>query len=320
MPLPTSIHRWVMGARLPTLGAALVPVVVGTACAWHSSSGWFVYEGGTSAVVQVARTSWGRIDWYNALAAAVVALALQVATNYANDLSDGVRGTDDPSTRTGPARLVGSGLATASEVKTAMLAAFGVALAAGAVLVVRVGWELIIVGVASVAAGYFYTGGPRPYGYEGLGEVFVFVFFGLVATLGSTYVQTGRLPGLSWGAAVAVGLPATALLVVNNLRDIPGDTRSAKRTLAVRLGDARTRLLYTALMVGPFLILPFLSVFGDRPAAALAFLAVPMLVSPVTAVASGARGRDLIPVLVATGRAQMVFGALLAVGVVLSAP
>ncbi len=319
MTLPPSINRWIIGARVPTLGAAIVPVVVGTACAWRSSAGRQVGDDSV-ALDLLGRSSWGGIDWLNAVCAAIVAVALQVATNYANDYTDGVRGTDDPTTRTGPPRLVGSAMATASEVKRAMVVGFGVAVAAGGVLVVRVGWELIIVGIASVAAGYFYTGGPRPFGYMGLGELFVFVFFGLVATVGSTYVQIERLTGLAWGAGVAVGLLATALLVVNNLRDIPGDTASGKQTLAVRLGDHRTRLLYVALMVLPFLLLPFLSVFGDRPAAALAFLAAPTLVRPVTLVASRAEGRRLIPVLVATGRTEMVFGALLAIGIAISSP
>ena len=216
------------GARPRTLPAAIVPVLVGTACA-------------------VGET---KLIWWRAAAAMVAAVAIQVGTNYANDHSDGKRGTDDPSRRTGPVRLVGSGLASARAVLWAAVAAFTVAGIAGLTLAVAVDLRLLIVGVASFAAGWLYTGGPRPYGYAGFGELFVFLFFGLVATVGSTYVQTERITGLSVGASIPVGLLATALLVVNNLRDIPGDTASGKRTLAVRLGDHRTRILYVALLVG----------------------------------------------------------------------
>ena len=294
-PAPAGARLWVLGARPRTLPAAVVPVLVGTACAADPS-----------------------VSWPRFALAMVVSLALQVATNYANDYSDGKRGTDDPGERVGPPRLVGNGLATASQVKVAMLCAFGVALAAGGALVVLVGCELIPVGVAAVAAGWFYTGGSRPYGYAGFGEVFVFVFFGVVATVGSTYVQIGRVTWLSFGSSVAVGCLATALLVVNNLRDIPGDTKVGKRTLAVRLGDHRTRLLYAVLMVVPFLLLPFLAGLGDRPVGSLAFAAVVVGTKPVSLVLTGASGRDLIAVLGATGRTQLLFGVLLSVGYVLS--
>jgi 1,4-dihydroxy-2-naphthoate octaprenyltransferase len=289
-------NRWVLGARPRTLPAAVVPVLVGTACAWDD----------------------GLACWRNAVLALVVSLALQVATNYANDYSDGKRGTDDPSKRVGPPRLVGNGLATADEVKRAMILAFGVALVAGGVLVVSVGWELIPVGVAAVAAGYFYTGGPKPYGYLGLGEAFVFVFFGLVAAVGSTYVQLERITWLSVGCGVMVGCLATALLVVNNLRDIPGDTASGKRTLAVKLGDQRTRVLYVVLMALPYLILPFVAGLGGRPVAGLAFAGIMFSGKPVQAVLGGASGPGLIPVLGATGRAQLVFGVLLTTGLIAS--
>ena len=303
-------NRWVLGARPRTLPAAVVPVLVGTACAWNHDvgGGWFNYA------PQRTRS----IDWLNFVMALVVALALQIATNYANDYSDGKRGTDDPSKRVGPPRLVGNGLATAAEVKRAMMIAFGVALGAGGVLVLRVGWELIPVGIAAVAAGYFYTGGPKPYGYLGLGEAFVFVFFGLVATAGSTYVQLGEITWVSLGCAVMVGCFATALLVVNNLRDIPGDTVSGKRTLAVKLGDRRTRVLYSALMVAPFLILPFVAGLGGAPVGSLAFAAVMVATPPVRTVLGGATGMGLIPVLGGTGKAQMAFGILLAAGLIIS--
>ena len=275
-------NRWVLGARPRTLPAAVVPVLVGTACAW-----------GLADRVDAVKDSfppqpvWVRgiaaLDLLNFALALVVALALQIATNYANDYSDGKRGTDDPTKRVGPPRLVGNGLATAAEVKVAMVLTFLVAGVAGGMLALRVGWELVPVGVAAIAAGYFYTGGPKPYGYLGLGEAFVFTFFGLVATVGSTYVQLNRgrlqlMDGSAWwlsvGAGVVLGCLATALLVVNNLRDIPGDTISGKRTLAVKLGDRRTRFLYVGLMVAPFVLLPMIAGLSGRAGAALAFAGV----------------------------------------------
>lgn len=298
-PLPSGWRRWVVGARPRTLPAAMVPVIVGTAAAVDGNHG-------------------SGIDWANAVAALVVSLALQVATNYANDYSDGLRGTDHPESRVGPPRLVGDGLAPPEAVRTAMLMAFGVALAAGTVLVLRVGFELVPVGIAAVAAGWFYTGGPNPYGYAGLGEVFVFVFFGLVATVGSTYVQLERVTWLSVGSGVAVGCFATALLVVNNLRDIPGDTRSGKRTLAVRIGDRSTRILYAVLLALPFVILPFLAGLSGRPLGAAAFAAIAISTPPLSAVLGGATGAALIPVLAKTARVELVYGVLLAVGLSIS--
>jgi 1,4-dihydroxy-2-naphthoate octaprenyltransferase len=277
----------------------VVPVVVGTAC----------------AVGEVP----GGLIWWRAAAAMVVALALQVATNYANDYSDGIRGTDADDKRVGPVRLVGQGLASPGAVKRAALAAFATAGLVGAALALAVGPELFAVGAAAIAAGWFYTGGPRPYGYAGLGEAFVFVFFGVVATAGSAYVQTGELTALALGASVPVGLLATALLVVNNLRDIPGDTQVGKRTLAVRLGDRRTRFLYTALMVLPFVCVPLVAGLGGRPAGALALAAVLLGRQPVVDVLTGASGPALIPVLGATGRVQLVFGLLFALGLSISA-
>ena len=223
----TGWRLWWAGARPRTQPAAVVPVLVGTACA-------------------VGRTD---IVAWRMVAAMVVSLALQVGTNYANDYSDGIRGTDSAERRVGPVRLVGSGLARPGAVKKAALLSFGVAGVAGLALAVGVGWELLVVGALAIAAGWFYTGGPRPYGYLGLGEAFVFVFFGVVATAGSAYVQEDQLSWLAFGASIPVGFLVTALLVVNNLRDIPGDTASGKRTLAVRLGDMRTRWLYVALLL-----------------------------------------------------------------------
>jgi 1,4-dihydroxy-2-naphthoate octaprenyltransferase len=289
---------WVAGARPRTLPAAVVPVLVGTACAVGERPGGIV--------------------WWRAAAALVVALAIQVATNYANDYSDGKRGTDDPSKRVGPVRLVGHGLASPAAVKRAAMASFALAGIAGLALAIAVGPELIVVGAASFAAGWFYTGGPRPYGYAGLGEVFVFVFFGLVATVFTTYVQTEQITGLAVGAAIPVGLLATALLVVNNLRDIPGDTQSGKRTLAVRIGDQRTRVLYTLLLVVAVVCVPLVGGLGGRPAAALALAAIPLAQRPVTHVLGGAKGPALIPVLAGTARVQLVFGVLFALGLAIS--
>ena len=243
--------------------------------------------------------------------ALVVAVALQVGTNYANDYSDGVRGTD--TARVGPVRLVASGLAAPGSVRRAAWAAFAVAAAGGLALAAVAGWWLILVGVACIAAGWLYTGGPRPYGYAGLGEVFVFVFFGLVATVGTAYVQVGRITGLAVGAAVPVGLLAVALLVVNNLRDIPGDRASGKRTLAVRMGAPATRRLYAAVLLAPFGVAAVLAV--SRLGALLVWVALPLAIPPVRQVLGGEEGKGLIPVLGATARLQLAFGILLAVGI-----
>ena len=286
------MNRWLVGARPRTLPAAVVPVVVGTAVA--------AGEG---------------IIWWRAAAAMVVALSLQVMTNYVNDYADGVRGTDEG--RVGPVRLVASQLATPSEVKRAALVAAATAALAGLALAVAVGPELLVVGAASLAAGYLYTGGPRPYGYAGLGELFVFAFFGVVATAGTAYVQLERLTGLALAASVPVGLLVTGLLVVNNLRDIPTDAASGKLTLAVRLGDRRTRGLYCALVAGAFAVTPLLAL--ARPWALLALAALPVAARPLRVVAGKATGPALIPALVDTGRLQLVYGGLLAAGLALSA-
>jgi 1,4-dihydroxy-2-naphthoate octaprenyltransferase len=289
------VNRWLAGARPRTLPAAVVPVAVGTAAA--------------------AGQPGGGISAWRAAVTLVVSVAIQVFTNYQNDYADGVRGTDQH--RVGPVRLVAGGLATAREVRQAAMVAALVAAVGGLVLAAAVGPELLLVGAASLAAGYFYTGGRRPYGYAGLGEVFVFVFFGLVATVGSAYVQLERIPGLAVGAAVPVGLLATALLVVNNLRDIPTDALAGKRTLAVRLGDGPTRALYAALVAGAFAAVPLLAL--RRPLALLALLTLPLASRPLRRIADGTRGMALVPVLAATGRLQLVFGLVLAAGLALSA-
>jgi len=286
------MNRWLLGARLRTLPAAVVPVVLGASAA----------VGEPNPV------------WWRAALALVVSLALQVGVNFANDYSDGVRGTDE--VRAGPTRLVASGLASPRSVKLAALAAFGVAALAGLVLAAVTSWWLIVVGAAAILAGWFYTGGPKPYGYLGLGEAFVFVFFGLVATAGSTFVVCERLTALSWAAGCAAGFLACALLVINNLRDIPTDRDVGKRTLAVRLGDARTRWLYVGLLGATGLAVGAIALWW-RPWAALGLFGAVAAVPAVRTVRGGAAGRALIPVLGATGRVQLVTGALTALGIAL---
>jgi len=276
------VNKWIVGARVRTLPAAVVPVAVGAAVAVGEPD----------------------VRWWRVVLAGVVSVMLQVGVNYANDYSDGIRGTDDA--RVGPARLVGGGLASARSVKIAALSSFLVAAVFGLILTIVTSPWLLVVGAASILAGWFYTGGKHPYGYLGFGELFVFVFFGLVATVGTTYVLAERITALAWQLGVAVGALACALLVTNNLRDIPTDREVGKKTLAVRLGDARTRTLFVALVVGGVLV--GAGAVWERPLAA--FIAVVLLVAiePVRRVRAGAAGRDLIAVLGATARVQLVFG------------
>jgi 1,4-dihydroxy-2-naphthoate octaprenyltransferase len=288
----TTAAQWIEGARPRTLPAALSPVLVGT---------------GAAAAADGFRP--GR-----ALLALVVALALQVGVNYANDYSDGIRGTDE--VRVGPLRLVGSGVAAPSRVLGAALLSFAVAAVAGLVLALLTTPLLLVVGGLAIAAAWGYTGGKNPYGYRGLGEVSVFVFFGLVAVVGTTYVQVERITGTAVLGGVASGALACAILVTNNLRDIPTDVGSGKRTLAVRLGDARTRRLYAGLLVVPFVVALVLA--PVHPGALLALLAAPLALSPSRQVRSAAVGRDLVAVLQATGKLQLGYGVLLAVGLALS--
>jgi 1,4-dihydroxy-2-naphthoate octaprenyltransferase len=318
---PKGWRLWLLGARPRTLPAAIVPVLVGTAVAVVSYNDCVLVDVAPDGSLPIELcevvSSWSAISWLNAGMALIVALALQIGVNFANDYSDGKRGTDDPATRIGPPRLVGSGLASLEQVRTMMFVSLGVALVAGVVLVVTVGWILIPVGLACVAAAWFYTGGSNPYGYLGFGELFVFVFFGLVATIGSTYVQIERITPLAVISAVMVGLFASAILLVNNLRDIPGDIVASKMTLAVRLGDRRTRILYAALMITPFLLLPFAAGLSGHIGGALAFGAIPGAFRPMVTVMDGSRGKALIPALGGTARVQLIFGVLYAVGIVL---
>jgi len=287
------MNRWLLGARPRTLPAAVVPVALGAA----------------SAV--------GEADpvWLRVAPALIVSLALQVGVNYANDYSDGVRGTDE--VRVGPVRLVASGLAAPGAVKRAALAAFGVAAVAGLLLASVTSWWLLVVGAAAMLAGWGYTGGPKPYGYLGLGEVFVFVFFGLVATAGTTYVVCQRLTSVAWLAGCLAGCLACALLVVNNLRDIPTDREVGKRTLAVRLGDRLTRTFYFGLLAAAMVLVAALALTG-RPLAALGLGGALVAVPAIRAIRGGAKGAALIPVLGATGKVQLATGFLTAVGMTIS--
>ncbi len=295
MPSATPAH-WIAGARLRTLPAAVAPVLVGTAVAVYADS----------AV------------WWKALLALVVSLALQVGVNYANDYSDGIRGTDDE--RVGPLRLVGSGLASPAAVKRAAFLSFGVAGVAGLAIAASTAWWLLAVGVLCVLAAWFYTGGSKPYGYLGLGEVMVFVFFGLVAVVGTTWVQTETWGRAEWASVVAgtgIGALACAILVANNLRDIPTDTVAGKMTLAVRLGDRRTRVFFAVLVVlaaatvvGLAALTTWWALFG------LGFLLPARAATRI--VLGGAQGPALIPVLQKIGVAELIWAVLAGVGLVVA--
>jgi 1,4-dihydroxy-2-naphthoate octaprenyltransferase len=284
--------QWLEGARPRTLPAALAPVFVGT---------------GVAAAL-------GGFRLVPALLALLVALALQVAVNYANDYSDGKRGTD--ADRVGPMRLVGSGAATPHQVLLAAVLAFAVAGLAGLALAALSSWWLLAVGALSILAAWTYTGGPIPYGYRALGEVFVFVFFGLVAVVGTTFGQTRTLDGLAFAAAVPIGLCSVALLMVNNLRDVHGDAAVGKRTLAVLLGEQRTRVAYIALVVVAFAVIVGIGI--TRPWALLGLLAAPLALPPVRTVAGGGRGPVLIGALKGTGQLTLATGVLLGIGLALS--
>ena len=283
--------QWIEGARPRTLPAAIAPVLVGTGAAAYLDG--FV--------------------WWKALLALGVALALQIGVNYANDYSDGIRGTDE--NRVGPLRLVGSKVATPRQVKTAAFTCFGVGAVLGIVLCATSNWWLLVAGVASLLGAWFYTGGKKPYGYRALGEVSVFVFFGLVAVLGTTYVQAETLSWTAVAGAVSIGSIACALLVANNLRDIPTDTVTGKRTLAVVLGAARSRWLYTALVSLAFL-LAAVSVVAT-PWTLLAFIAVPLAIKSTRVILSDAVGPALIPVLKNTGLTELLYAIGLAIGLAL---
>jgi 1,4-dihydroxy-2-naphthoate octaprenyltransferase len=273
----SSLGIWVAGARPRTLPAAVAPVLVASALAGSA------FNPATAAL------------------ALLVSLSLQIGVNYANDYSDGIRGTDND--RIGPSRITAGGLAKPSQVKSAAFISFGIAAVAGLGLAITTSWWLIAVGAISIAAAWGYTGGKNPYGYMGLGELFVFIFFGLVATVGTYYVQADEITAKSILAGVIVGSLACAILVINNIRDRAKDEVAGKLTLAVRLGDRRSRAFYTFLVIAPYLLT---AGFGT-PWVALTLLTLPMTISILKALWSGVEGAGLIPLLGKTGKLQMLF-------------
>jgi 1,4-dihydroxy-2-naphthoate polyprenyltransferase len=285
-----SARDWVAGTRPRTLPAAVVPVLIGSGVA----------------------AGYSGFSWWRALLALLVALSLQVGVNFANDYSDGVKGTDAAGRRAGPMRLVGSGAASPAAVKYAAFSCFGVACVLGLALSAVTSWWLVLGGALCVLAAWFYTGGSHPYGYRGLGEVSVFVFFGIAAVAGTAFVQMERLSWLGLAASVPAGLLSCALLMINNLRDIKSDATSGKRTLAVRLGDARARSVYLLFLLVPFLLGALLA--GWRPFTLLVLLALPLAVAPVKAVRGGVSGPGLIATLGQTGKLQLAFGIALTIG------
>ena len=296
-----SLSQWVQGARPRTLPAALAPVAAGTgAAAWQ------------------LETLHGDVDWAlvapRALLALGVSFCLQIGVNYANDYSDGIRGTDDD--RVGPFRLTGSGAARPATVRWAAFASLALGGLCGLALVAlaQIWWTLVI-GAAAIAAAWFYTGGKRPYGYLGLGELFVFVFFGLVAVNGTAYALSGAVGWVALLASIAIGLLAVALMLTNNLRDIPTDALSGKRTLAVRLGERGTRRMYTVAVLAPFALM--VPVMVAQWPVVIVLPALLLALPPIRAVLAGAAGRDLIPVLGATGRLELVYSLLLLSGLLL---
>jgi 1,4-dihydroxy-2-naphthoate octaprenyltransferase len=281
---------WLMAARPATLPASIAPVLVGTAAGVHD--GAFV-----------------PLPFFTALIAAVL---IQVGTNLANDLFDFEKGADT-SQRLGPPRVTQSGLASPRQVRVAMVLSFGIAATIGLYLLTVGGWPILVVGVLCIAAGIAYTGGPWPLGYHGLGDLFVFIFFGLVAVIGSTYLQTGTFSATAFAAALPVGCTVTAILVVNNLRDIETDRRASKRTLAVRFGAPLTRVQYTLLLLLPYVLVTGFVLQGVFPQACwLAWLTLPLAVSLIRTVVRGAEGRALNAVLKGTGQLHLFFGMVLA--------
>ena len=283
----SSLGIWVAGARPRTLPAAVAPVLVATALVGQD------FNAATAAL------------------ALVVSLSLQIGVNYANDYSDGIRGTDND--RIGPVRITAGGLAKAAQVRNAAFISFTVAACAGLALAITTSWWLIAVGAISIAAAWGYTGGKNPYGYMGLGEIFVFIFFGLVATIGTYFVQTDEITGQSILAGTIVGSLACAILVINNIRDRAKDEVVGKRTMAVRLGDRRSRAFYTFLVVAPYLLT---AGFGT-PWVALTAVTLPMTISILKSLWSGVEGAGLIPLLGKTGKLQMVFCLALSLALIL---
>ena len=295
---PTAItgwRVWLMAARPATLPASIAPVLVGTAAGVHDGS--FIL-----------------LPFVSALIAAVL---IQIGANLANDLFDFEKGADT-SERLGPPRVTQQGLASPRQVRLAMILSFSVAVMIGLYLITIGGWPILVIGVLCIAAGLAYTGGPWPLGYHGLGDLFVFLFFGLVAVIGSAYLQTGTLSPTAFAAAIPIGCTVTAILVVNNLRDIETDRRAGKRTLAVRLGAPLTRAQYALLLVLPYVLVAGFAVWGVFPHASwLAWLTLPLAVSLIRTVLRGTEGRALNDVLKGTGQLHLFFGIALAGGLLL---
>ncbi len=295
-PRPSGVRIWLVAARVRTLPAAFAPVLVGTALAG--------YEG----VFHPLRF----------LAALIGAVFIQVGTNLSNDYSDARRGADTED-RLGPVRVTAGGLVPPGQVLVATYVSFGVAVLAGAYLVAVAGWQLLIVGAASILAGVLYTGGPKPYGYEGLGEVFVFLFFGIVAVAGSYFVQVRHLSWEAFALAVPVGLLAAAILMVNNIRDIETDRRAGKRTLAVRLGRERARTVFATTVYAAYVLAPITWLFGPlRPWLLLSWLTLPVGAQVVRTVRNHVDGPSLNAALAQTGVLQLAFCMLLSAGLLLS--
>lgn len=271
------MNKWIMGTRPKTLPAAISPVLVGTALATE-------------------------INWLNAALALTVSLSLQIAVNYANDYSDGIRGTDK--NRVGPTRLVGSELASAKSVKIAALICLAIAAVAGLILALQTTLWLIPIGALSILAAWGYTGGAKPYGYFGFGELSVFVFFGVVATVGSNYVQSGEINSQAVLLSIPIGALACAILVMNNLRDLPLDKLANKKTMAVRIGDQKTRYFYVGLLITAQIICVYAYTFNSF--ALLTLIWLPLTISNIRRVMQGRTGLDLIPMLIRTARLQLL--------------
>jgi 1,4-dihydroxy-2-naphthoate octaprenyltransferase len=297
----TSLNIWFQGARPKTLGAAIAPVLVGSSIAYYEKS----------------------FDLTISLLALIVSISIQIAVNYANDYSDGIKGTDDQ--RVGPVRLVGQKLASPKSVKAAAIIFFSIAALAGLFITILSNqWWFLLLGLSAIVAAWTYTGGPKPYGYAGLGELFVFIYFGLVAVLGTTYAQTLYLKPYFFLYAISIGLFASAILVANNLRDREKDKQNKKNTLAVKLGDQKTRNLYVLLMILPFILVLSLFIYnsitpGTRIGATIQIqlLALFLAWSSIKPVINEVIGKELIPVLIKTGQTELLWALLVSLALVL---
>jgi 1,4-dihydroxy-2-naphthoate octaprenyltransferase len=297
----TSLNIWLQGARPKTLGAAIAPVLVGSSIAYYEKS----------------------FDLTISFLALLVSVSIQIAVNYANDYSDGIKGTDDQ--RVGPVRLVGQKLASPKSVKTAAIIFFSIAALAGLFITILSNqWWFLLLGLSAIIAAWTYTGGPKPYGYAGLGELFVFIYFGLVAVLGTTYAQTLYLKPYFFLYAISIGLFASAILVANNLRDREKDKQNNKNTLAVKLGDQKTRNLYVLLMILPFILVLSLFIYnsinpGTRIGATIQIQLLALFLSwrGIKPIINKVMGKELIPVLVKTGQTELLWALLVSLALVL---